>query len=143
MDNLSKQKRSYTMAKIHSKDTKPEWMVRKFLFNKGFRYRVHVKSLPGCPDIVFSKHKIAIFVNGCFWHHHASSKCNKNNWPKSNKSYWYKKIQTNIARDRKNQRKLRAMGWHILNVWECTLKKTNTLLSLERKITKLLAIDKL
>lgn len=137
MDNLSKQERSAMMAKIRSMDTKPEWQVRHFLFQRGYRYRVHVKSLPGCPDIVFTKYKIAIFVNGCFWHHHQSKKCKRNNWPKSSTSYWFKKIENNIARDRKNQRKLRSMGWHVLNVWECTLKNPNTFLSLERKIAKL------
>lgn len=141
MDNLSKLERSSNMAKIRSKDTKPELLVRRFLFHKGYRYRVHVKSLPGCPDIVFTKYKIAIFVNGCFWHHHPSSKCKRNNWPKSNESYWYKKIKTNITRDRSNQRKLRSMGWHVFNIWECTLKNTHSLLLLEQKISKLITAD--
>jgi DNA mismatch endonuclease (patch repair protein) len=121
MDNHSKEARSYNMSQIKSKDNKPEVLVRKYLFSKGFRYRNNVKTLPGSPDIVLPKYKTVIFINGCFWHMH--EKCPYFVWPKSNKEYWTKKLLKNKERDNKNQEQLRQMGWNVIIVWECELKK--------------------
>ena len=99
MDNHNKTERSYNMSQIHGKDTKPEVKVRKYLFSHGFRFRKNVKSLPGTPDIVLSKYKTVIFVNGCFWHHHD---CRYFVWPKSNTEYWQKKMNENVLRDKRN-----------------------------------------
>ena len=108
------------MSRIRSTNSKPEEIVRKYLFSKGFRYRKNVKKLPGCPDIVLPKYKTVIFVNGCFWHKHD---CPRFVWPSSNQDYWIPKIQRNIERDRLNAAELQKKGWHIITVWECELKK--------------------
>ena len=118
-DNHSKEARSKNMSHIRSKNTKPEELVRKYLFSHGFRYRKNVKELPGCPDIVLSKYKTSIFVNGCFWHKHD---CPRFVWPSSNQEYWIPKIERNVARDSQNQEKLKGLGWSVLVVWECQLK---------------------
>lgn len=121
MDNHSKEVRSYNMSKIRSVDTKPEDMVRKYLFSKGLRYRKNVKALPGKPDIVLPKYKTIIFVNGCFWHGHQN--CKYFVMPKSNTEYWKNKISNNIARDQIIYERLSNLGWNILTIWECELKK--------------------
>lgn len=121
MDNHSKEVRSYNMSKIRSVDTKPEDMVRKYLFSKGLRYRKNVKTLPGKPDIVLPKYKTIIFVNGCFWHGHQN--CKYFVMPKSNTEYWKNKISNNIARDQIIYERLSNLGWNILTIWECELKK--------------------
>lgn len=108
------------MSHIRSKNTKPEETVRKYLFSKGLRYRKNVKTLPGCPDIVLPKYKTVIFVNGCFWHKHD---CGRFVWPKSNREYWEKKLQRNIERDTSNYAELSNLGWRVLIIWECELKK--------------------
>ncbi len=118
-DNHSKEARSNNMSHIRSKNTKPEELVRKYLFSHGFRYRKYVKELPGCPDLVLPKYKTLIFVNGCFWHKHD---CPRFVWPSSNQEYWIPKIERNVARDLKNQEKLKDLGWSVLVVWECQLK---------------------
>ncbi|WP_326907108.1 very short patch repair endonuclease [Sedimentibacter sp. MB31-C6] len=122
MDNHSKEVRSYNMSQIKSKNSKPEEAVRKYLFSKGFRYRKNVNTLPGSPDIVLAKYKTVVFVNGCFWHMHEG--CPKFVWPKSNKEYWTKKILRNKARDEENKEALERLGWKVLIVWECELKKS-------------------
>lgn len=135
MDNHSKEARSYNMSKIRSTGTKPEEMVRKYLFSKGVRYRKNVKTLPGKPDIVLPKYKTIVFVNGCFWHGHSG--CKYFVMPKSNTEYWESKINSNIARDQKTYDSLSALGWNVLVVWECELKKgrrENTLENLYYKI---------
>lgn len=135
MDNHSKEARSYNMSKIRSTGTKPEEMVRKYLFSKGLRYRKNVKALPGKPDIVLPKYKTIVFVNGCFWHGHSG--CKYFVMPKSNTEYWESKINNNIARDQKTYDSLSALGWNVLVVWECELKKgrrENTLENLYYKI---------
>ena len=109
------------MARIRSTDTKPEEIVRKRLFSEGFRYRKNVRALPGCPDIVLAKYKAAVFVNGCFWHHHD---CPRFKWPSSNGDYWMAKINRNTERDKASQEALRKLGWNVLVVWECELKKS-------------------
>lgn len=108
------------MARIRSINTKPEEIVRKFLFSKGFRYRKNVKKLPGCPDIVLPKYKTVIFVNGCFWHKHD---CKRFVWPSSNTDYWKTKINRNVQRDSINTDLLLSLGWKVIVVWECELKK--------------------
>ena len=119
-DNHTKEQRSYNMSRIRSKNNAPEEKVRKFLFSKGFRYRKNDKNLPGCPDIVLPKYKTVIFVNGCFWHKH---NCKRFVWPSSNEDYWKKKILRNVERDEINIKELKELGWKVLVVWECELKK--------------------
>ncbi len=120
MDTVSKKKRSEIMSKIRGKNTLPELQVRKFLFSKGFRYRLHDKSLPGTPDIVSKKNNLAIQVRGCFWHGH---RCNKGGFPKSNRKFWKTKIKDNKERDKKNDRKIKSLGFKSIIIWECELKK--------------------
>ena len=112
--------RSYNMSQIKGKDTKPEDIVRKYLFSKGFRYRKNVSNLPGKPDIVLPKYKICIFVNGCFWHKHEG--CKYFVWPKNNAEFWKEKIEKNTARDTQNFARLESEGWRVLIIWECQLK---------------------
>lgn len=120
-DKHSKEVRSYNMSRIRSKDTKPEEMVRKYLFAQGFRYRKNDVRLPGKPDIVLPKYKTVIFVNGCFWHKHEN--CKYFVWPKNNATFWKNKIQNNVRRDSYNCQLLEQEGWSVLNIWECELKK--------------------
>jgi DNA mismatch endonuclease (patch repair protein) len=119
-DNHTKEVRSMNMSHIRSKNTKPQERVRKYLFSRGLRYRKNVRKLPGCPDIVFPKYKTVVFVNGCFWHHHD---CGRFVWPASNEEYWHKKIDRNVKRDKENESLLKEMGWRVLTIWECQLKK--------------------
>ena len=114
--------RSYNMSRIRSKDTNPEEKVRKYLFAHGFRYRKNVKNLPGSPDVVLPKYKTVIFVQGCFWHMHD---CGRFQWPATNQDYWEPKIRRNVERDQLNREQLLALGWKVLTVWECELKKKN------------------
>ena len=137
-DNHSKEVRSMNMSRIRSTNSKPEEIVRKYLFSKGFRYRKNVNKLPGCPDIVLPKYKTVIFVNGCFWHKHD---CPRFVWPSSNQDYWIPKIQRNIERDRLNVAELQKKGWHIITVWECELKKKNRELRLERLLAEITRED--
>ena len=109
------------MSRIKGRDTKPEEIVRKYLFSRGLRYRKNVSSLPGKPDIVFPKYKSCVFVNGCFWHKHEG--CKYFAWPKSNVEFWKEKITRNAERDEKNYLLLQNAGWHVIVVWECELKK--------------------
>lgn len=118
-DNHSKEVRSMNMSHIRSTNSKPEEIVRKYLFSRGFRYRKNEKDLPGKPDIVLPKYKTVIFVNGCFWHKHD---CPRFVWPSSNKEYWIPKIQNNVERDKRNIQLLHDRGWKVLIVWECQLK---------------------
>ena len=119
-DVLTLTQRHYCMSHIRSKNTKPEILVRKWLWQHGFRYRLNVKDLPGRPDIVMRKHRTVIFINGCFWHGHVG--CSKFVIPKSNVEFWENKIRTNKARDEKNHRLLREAGWNVIVIWECRLK---------------------
>lgn len=121
-DCHSKETRSYNMSRIRSKNTKPEEIVRKHLFSQGFRYRKNDSKLPGKPDIVLPKYKTVIFVNGCFWHGHTG--CRYFVWPKSNVDFWRSKIDGNIERDSANYTRLTDIGWRILVIWECELKKS-------------------
>lgn len=114
------EQRSYNMSRIRNKNTKPEELIRKYLFSQGFRYRKNDVRLPGKPDIVLPKYKAVVFVNGCFWHGHIG--CRYFVWPKNNAEFWKKKINDNIERDEKNYILLKELGWRVLVVWECELK---------------------
>ncbi len=109
------------MAAVHSRDTKPEVAVRKLLFSMGYHFRLQRRDLPGTPDIVLPKYKLAIFVNGCFWHRHEG--CMIATTPKSNPDFWLAKFKKNVARDKRNYAKLREMGWQVLVIWECKVKE--------------------
>lgn len=116
VDNLDKAKRSKVMASIRSKNTLPELLLRRALFKRGLRYRIHVKKLPGTPDIVFASKRAVIRVEGCFWHGH---NCKIARLPKTNVEFWREKINANVERDRRNLAMLEADGWRVCRVWEC------------------------
>ena len=120
-DVMTHWQRSRCMAAIKSKNTKPEMIVRKYLFSKGLRFRVHVKKLAGSPDIVLPKYKTIIFVNGCFWHGHGG--CKYSHLPKTNEFFWEQKIRRNKARDIANDYVLQTEGWKVIHIWECEIKK--------------------
>lgn len=112
------EQRSYNMSRIRSKNTKPEELVRKFLFSQGFRYRKNDTRLPGKPDIVLPKYKTVIFMNGCFWHGHEG--CRYFVWPKNNAEFWKEKVSGNIQRDRQNHQLLEQQGWYVIDVWNAS-----------------------
>lgn len=122
-DKFSEKKRSEIMAKIKGKDTKPEILVRKYLFSKGFRFRKNRQDLPGKPDIVLPKYRTVIFVHGCFWHGHPH--CKKAALPESRKDFWEAKIATNIARDNLNVKKLENLQWNVIIIWQCQISNNN------------------
>lgn len=135
MDVHDNKTRSYNMSKIKGVNTKPEVAVRKYLFSEGFRFRVNDKRYPGHPDIVLPKYKTCIFVNGCFWHVHKG--CKYFVWPENNKSFWHEKLSKNVERDNRNYHLLKEMGWNVIIIWECELKKDrvqNTLKKLKATI---------
>lgn len=138
-DNKTPEARSRNMSHIRSVNTKPEEKVRKYLFSKGYRYRKNDRKLPGCPDIVLPKYKTVIFVNGCFWHKH---NCSRFVWPSSNKEYWIPKITANVERDNRNYETLTNMGWKVIVVWECELKKRLFENTMKTVIAKLNCIDR-
>lgn len=117
---MTSEQRSRCMAAVKGKDTKPEMIVRKYLFSQGLRFRVQVRKLPGTPDIVLPKYKTVIFVNGCFWHGHEG--CKYFRLPKSNVEFWKDKIERNIERDKESMQALFDMGWKVVRVWECELR---------------------
>lgn len=119
MDTRTPEQRRRIMQAVKSKDTKPEWVVRRLLHRMGFRYRLHRKDLPGKPDIVFGSRRKAIFVHGCFWHWHG---CPKGQLPKSRIDYWQPRLAQNVKRDRTKIEQLEAMGWQVLVVWQCETK---------------------
>ena len=160
MDSHTPQQRHNNMAAIHGKDTKPEMVVRRWLWGHGYRYRLNHPRLPGKPDIVMRKYRTCIFVNGCFWHGHnvsltpnpspkgegsdyiESSECCK--IPKTNREFWVAKIRRNQERDTRVQRELAAMGWHSITIWECELKpkvREKTLESLAYTLNKIFLQD--
>lgn len=144
MDKLSAEQRHKNMAAIHSANTKPEIIVRKYLFSRGFRYRLNHKRLPGHPDIVLRKYRTCIFVNGCFWHGHEG--CRYFKMPKSNTEFWTAKVARNRERDKRVQRELAGMGWHCITVWECELKpevRERTLESLEYTLNRIFLEDRI
>lgn len=119
-DVMTPEQRSRCMAAIKGKDTKPEMIVRKYLFSRGLRYRVSNRKLPGSPDIVLKKHKTIVFIDGCFWHGHEGCKYFK--IPKTNVEFWERKISHNKARDISDTAVLKMMGWRVIHVWECELR---------------------
>ena len=135
-DVHNKKTRSYNMSMIRSKDTKPEILVRKFLFGNGFRYKLHDKALPGKPDLVFPKYKTVIFIHGCFWHGHEG--CKYFVVPKTRKKWWLEKINRNKQLDAENLGKLKNLGWKILTVFECKLKPVNEEKTLNQLATRLI-----
>lgn len=142
-DFLTSPQRHANMAAIHGKDTKPEMMVRHWLWGHGFRYRLNHPRLPGKPDIVMRKYRTCIFVNGCFWHGHES--CRYYTIPKTNTEFWVNKVKRNKERDFKVQHELAAMGWHSITIWECELKsvkREETLKSLAYTLNKIFLQDK-
>lgn len=133
-DVFSEEKRSWVMSRVKGRDTAPELAVRSILHHHGYRFRLHRKDLPGCPDIVLPRHKKIVFVNGCFWHGHKG--CRKSSRPTTNVDFWNSKIDANVARDRKVIRKLRRLGWSVLVVWECELRSPE---KLERRLLRFLS----
>ena len=127
--------RSYNMSKIKGKDTKPEILVRKYLFANGFRYRINVKTLPGKPDIVLPKYKTVIFVNGCFWHGHKG--CKYFVLPKTRTEWWLQKIKDTQKRDKQAEIELNVMGWRVIRIWECELKTLKRNATLNKLILEL------
>jgi len=123
MDTLTLEQRKKCMSRIRYKNTKPEILVRKTLTSLGFRYRLHVKKLPGRPDIVVGRKRLAIFVNGCFWHQHEG--CKRSVWPKTNVDYWNKKLENNINKQKRDIAELNRLGWNVGIVWECQTKDIN------------------
>ena len=130
VDKYNKETRSHIMSQIKGKDTKPEILVRKYLFSRGLRYRKNDRRYPGSPDIVLPKYNTVVFVNGCFWHLHEG--CKYATMPKSNVRFWEKKLYGNRERDKRNQKELEEMGWNVITVWECQLKKDECEQTLEK-----------
>jgi DNA mismatch endonuclease (patch repair protein) len=118
-DILTKERRSWNMSRIRGKDTRPEKHLRSLLHAAGFRFRLHMKELPGRPDIVLPRYRTAIFVHGCYWHRHSS--CRLATTPSSNREFWLEKFAGTVARDKRNREALEAAGWTVLTVWECEL----------------------
>ena len=130
LDIWDKDKRSAVMTKIHSKDTKPELLVRRYLWQRGYRYRKNVRGLPGTPDIVLRKYGVVIFIHGCFWHGHDVD----GHIPQTNSLFWKEKIERNKLRDERNKAELKRLGWGVMTIWECQLKpavREQTLLEME------------
>lgn len=132
MDKLSKEQRHKNMAAIRGKNTKPEIIVRKFLWSHGYRYRLNYPRLPGKPDMVLRKYRTCIFVNGCFWHGHDG--CDFYTIPKTNSEFWIKKVKRNQERDKEVKQQLTKMGWFSITIWECELKPSNKEKTLEHLI---------
>lgn len=120
-DKLTPEKRSWNMSRIKGKDTKIEVEVRKYLFSKGYRFRKNDKRYPGKPDIVLPKYHVAIFVHGCFWHRHEG--CKDATTPKTRTEFWLEKFDKNVKNDQIKQEKLRELGWKVIVIWECEIKK--------------------
>ena len=118
-DILTKEKRSWNMSQIRAKNTKPEIVVRSILHKAGYRFRLHVSTLPGKPDIVLPKYKVVIFVNGCFWHHHLD--CKYAYIPKSRQQFWLTKFSANTARQERVVNELKHLGWYVFLIWECEI----------------------
>ncbi len=135
MDKITPEQRHYTMSRIRGKDTKPEILVRKYLFSEGFRFRKNDKRYPGHPDVVLPKYRTVVFVNGCFWHGHEG--CRYYTVPKTNTEFWVAKVRRNQERDKADVAALTDAGWNVITIWECQLDKKSreeTLSSLARVI---------
>jgi DNA mismatch endonuclease (patch repair protein) len=134
-DRLSRERRSWNMSRVRSKDTKPEKAVRSLLHSMGYRFRLHDRRLPGSPDIVLRRYSTVVFVHGCFWHrHHGCPKCTT---PTHNRAFWVEKLDGNAARDRRHRKRLRDLGWHVVTVWECFTERPRQLArQLARKLER-------
>ncbi|MBR4491736.1 MAG: DNA mismatch endonuclease Vsr [Bacteroidales bacterium] len=121
MDSLTKEHRSWNMSRIRSANTKPEMLVRSYLHRNGFRFRLHVKNLPGHPDIVLPRYKTVVEVRGCFWHRHPG--CKATTSPSSNTEFWEEKFKRNVERDKQHAEELKVLGWNLIVVWECETSK--------------------
>ncbi|MBP5619405.1 MAG: DNA mismatch endonuclease Vsr [Bacteroidaceae bacterium] len=142
-DRMTPEQRHQCMSRIRAKNTRPELIVRKYLFSRGFRYRLYNKRLPGKPDIILRKYRTVIFVNGCFWHGHEG--CRFFRLPNTNFDFWRHKIELNQARDLRERIDLRNLGWHVIQIWECQLKpkeQKETLKSLEDTLYHIFLADK-
>lgn len=128
MDRLSKEHRSWNMSRIRAQDTSPELLVRSLLHRSGFRFRLYRRDLPGSPDIVLPKHKVVVFVHGCFWHRHPG--CRLAAAPQSRQQFWRQKFRTNVRRDRRNVSQLITLGWHVITIWECETRDSRALAGL-------------
>lgn len=139
-DRLTSEQRSRNMSRIRGKDTKPEMVIRRLLHAMGYRYRLHRRDLPGAPDIVLPKYRVALFVHGCFWHGH---RCHLFRWPATREEFWRAKIARNIERDAEALATLHAAGWRTLVVWECSLKGRGRLdeATLGRRLNEFLLSD--
>lgn len=125
MDTIPPSERSEVMSRVRSKDSRPEMFVRRLVFTEGYRYRLHARDLPGCPDLVFRSRAKVIFVHGCFWHRH--SQCALARMPKSRLDFWEPKLEANKQRDARNKRRLLREGWKVLTIWECQIKNIERL----------------
>jgi DNA mismatch endonuclease (patch repair protein) len=135
MDRLTRERRSWNMAQIRSRDTKPERIVRSVLQRMGYRFRLNRKDLPGTPDIVLPRHNLIIEVYGCYWHRHA--RCKDASTPKTRTDFWKRKFSENVKRDRKVRRQLKKLGWRVIVVWECSTRDPESLaLRLDRVLAK-------
>lgn len=132
-DRLTPERRSENMRQIRSRDTAPEMAVRRLLHRLGYRYRLHVRELPGRPDLVFPSRRCVLMIHGCFWHGHQG--CRESRMPSTNQQYWVPKLEKNYARDRDHLRALRRLGWRVIIIWEC---QTENLRRLERKLVRFL-----
>ncbi|MCR5085727.1 MAG: very short patch repair endonuclease [Succinivibrionaceae bacterium] len=132
---MTPEQRSHIMSCIHSNDTKPEVLVRSYLFRLGFRFRKHDRRLPGKPDVVLPRYRTVIFINGCFWHAHEG--CANYRLPRTNTEWWRQKLARNVARDQSHREELTRQGWHVITIWECELtraRRAETLAGLARRI---------
>ncbi|WP_353619084.1 very short patch repair endonuclease [Stappia sp. BW2] len=136
MDKLDPERRSQNMARVHGKNTEPEMRVRRIAHRIGLRFRLHRADLPGRPDLVFPRYRLAVFVHGCFWHRHTD--CSRASMPATRREFWKAKFEANVARDRTQQAALLALGWTVLVLWECELKDES---SIEKRLRA--AIDRL
>jgi len=141
VDIVDSETRSRMMSNIRGKDTKPELALRRALHARGFRFRLHVKDIPGRPDLVFSKYRAVVFVHGCFWHRHAG--CRYASVPKTRTEFWRKKFAANVSRDAAAQEKLIGKRWRVATVWECALRNPETLMQTSDKVATWLKSDEL
>lgn len=136
-DTLTPPQRSERMARVRGKDTRPEMKVRSIVHGMGYRYRLHRRSLPGSPDLVFPSRRAVIFVHGCFWHRHDDPRCKRARLPKSRPEFWLPKLEANRQRDARNKTALESSGWRVLELWECQLGERD---QIEQKVKDFLGV---
>lgn len=135
MDRITEAQRSANMSRVKGKDTRPELAVRRIAHKLGLRFRLHRRDLPGSPDLVFPKYRLAVFVHGCFWHRHAG--CRRASNPATRADFWQKKFDSNVTRDRRQEDALAALGWNVLTIWECEVKSPESVAAALLGATKL------